>query len=502
MSNTHLDPNVESDTINYKMTTDTRNSASNASLSTTDLAAFLTEAGIQVIQPGDELFRERQDSYWSNTAKQLTPRYIIRPNSSAQVGISVTKLVDARQKFAIRSGGHAQYAGANNIQGGVTIDLSLLNRVDLDESSETVDLGPGARWSQVYGDLAKRGRVVSGGRDGNVGVGGIILGGGYTFFAGRKGFACDDVVSFDVVLADGNCITVDAAQHVEMFKVLKGGSNNFGIVTNIKMNAMKCKKIWGGLNFFDKSVTQDAIEALVDFTGACHSNEDSHFLFFFTHLVIVVAYVNLEGVEKAPAYEKFLRLPATIDTTKMTTVADVVSEYDIAPQDYYNTFFTLSVKNDARIVTKASELHDRLVAELKSFIPDGNFITQCLLQPLPCHYGQKSASTGGNIMGVENQAVDGLLFVAVVMVKTLEQEAFAYPRVRQWVDDLKAFASRIENGILTWVYMNYADKSQAVLQSYGAENVRRMKSVAAQYDPDQVFQKLCPGGFKLADVVD
>jgi hypothetical protein len=103
-------------------------------------------------------------------------------------------------------------------------------------------------------------------------------------------------------------------------------------------------------------------------------------------------------------------------------------------------------------------------------------------------------------MGVEKQPVDGLLFVAVVMVKTPEQEAFAYAKVQNWVDELKAFASRIENGVLPWVYMNYADKSQAVLQSYGAENIRRMRDVAAKYDPHQVFQKLCPGGFKLGDV--
>jgi FAD/FMN-containing dehydrogenase len=244
----------------------------------------LTKAGVQVLQPGDEAFLERQQSYWSNTARKLTPSYILRPRSTEEVAISIQALVTADEKFAIRSGGHTQYAGANNIQGGVTIDLSLLDSVEFDESSETVSIGPGGRWSHVYGELAKHGRVVSGGRDGNVGVGGIILGGGYTFFAAKRGFACDDVVSFEVVLADGSCVTADATNNGDLFRALKGGSNNFGVVTKIKMNAIKCDKIWGGLNFFGKHLTQNAIEALIHFTENCHLNEDSHLLFFFTYL--------------------------------------------------------------------------------------------------------------------------------------------------------------------------------------------------------------------------
>ncbi|KAJ3573796.1 hypothetical protein NPX13_g4578 [Xylaria arbuscula] len=189
-----------------------------------------------------------------------------------------------------------------------------------------------------------------------------------------------------------------------------------------------------------------------------------------------------------------------MDTTKSTTVAAVVSEYGIAPHDYHNTFFTLSFKNDARIVSKASELHEVLVEELRGFIADGDFITQLLIQPLPRLYSQKSAGAGGNIMGLEEQPIDGLLFVAVVMVRTPEQEMFAYSKVQTWTEEVKAFANTIDNGILPWLYLNYADKSQKVLESYGMKNVRRMRDVSATYDPQRIFQTLCPGGFKLPDI--
>ena len=86
------------------------------------------------------------------------------------------------------------------------------------------------------------------------------------------------------------------------------------------------------------------------------------------------------------------------------------------------------------------------------------------------------------------------------MVRTCEQEVFAYPKIHAWVRTVKDFAATIENGNLTWVYLNYADQSQDPLTSYGVENVKKIRDVAAKYDPEQVFQKLCPGGFKISDV--
>ncbi|KUI65220.1 Bifunctional solanapyrone synthase [Cytospora mali] len=457
--------------------------------------AGLLAAGLQVLRPGDEQYVIRQDSYWSSTAR-LSPVCIVRPRSAEEVSTTIKILVAAGQKFAIRSGGHTQFAGGNNIDGGVTIDLGLLDWTRFDKTSETVDIGPGGRWQQVYGELHKHGRVVSGGRDGHVGVGGILLGGGKTFFTAQRGFGCDDIVAYEVVLGDGRIVTADAIDNEDLFRCLKGGGNNFGIVTNFRMNALQTDSIWGGLNVFPKSVTQEAVEALVDFTD--HPE--------FKDTVIVAAYVQIAGVERESAYNQFLRLPAAVDTTKMTTIKDVVDEYDIAPLNHQlwnnpsGIFFTATVKNDHRIVMKASELHDQVTEQLKDFIPDGDFITQCLVQPLPVLYGQRSEKAGGNIMGVEKQSINGLLFVAVVMVKTSEQESFAYPKVKAWIDSLKEFAATIENGNLPWIYLNYADKSQEVLASYGGENVRRMKDVAAKYDPLQVFQKLCPGGFKVCNI--
>ncbi|UZP34741.1 hypothetical protein NXS19_002557 [Fusarium pseudograminearum] len=105
-------------------------------------------------------------------------------------------------------------------------------------------------------------------------------------------------------------------------------------------------------------------------------------------------------------------------------------------------------------------------------------------------------------MGVERHQHNGILFLASAMVRTPEQEAFARPKVEAWVRELREFAATIEGGNLEWTYLNYADKTQNPLGSYGLENIRKMKDAAAKYDPGQVFQKLVPGGFKISDVKD
>ncbi|TGO19530.1 hypothetical protein BPAE_0340g00040 [Botrytis paeoniae] len=447
-------------------------------------AELLVRVGLetQILLPTSANYASRQESYWSNTAK-LKPACIVRPRSAEEVSLIIQTLVAANEKFAIRSGGHAQYAGGNNIDSGVTIDLGLLEWTKYDAATETVDIGPGGRWGPVYAKLKKHRRVVAGGRDGNVGVAGLILGGGKTFFTARRGFACDDVISYEVVLASGEIVSADANNFDDLFRALKGGMNNFGIVTNIKMKAFKCEEVWAGLTYFPKQTTPGVIEALVDFTENIPKDLDSNLLCFFTYpefkdIIIVAGYVQTAGVENAPAYEKWLALPSINTTCQMTSVSDV---------------------NDARIVAKASELHEKLVEEIKSFIPDGNFITQCLFQPLNKILGQRSAEAGGNVMGVEQQSEDGLLFTIVIMVKTEEQEIWVYPKAKAWLQGVQEFAATID-GMLSWIFMNYADSSQNPLSSYGIENVKKMKEVAAKYDAEEVFQKLCPGGFKISEV--
>lgn len=155
----------------------------------------------RLLYPYDEAYNERVESYWSEAA-QLRPTCIIQPHDANEVAKVVTTLVQANStypcQFAVRSGGHTTWAGANNIVNGVTIDLSLMNSTVYHADNSTAAVQPGARWLSVYKTLDAQNIAVAGGRAGTVGVAGLILGGGNSFYAGRKGMVCDNVANFQV----------------------------------------------------------------------------------------------------------------------------------------------------------------------------------------------------------------------------------------------------------------------------------------------------------------
>ncbi|RYP42470.1 hypothetical protein DL767_000158 [Monosporascus sp. MG133] len=470
-------------------------------------ATCLMRAGLQsqILLPSDSGYNTCEESYFSNTAK-LRPACIIRPTSNSQVSTALRALVAANEKFAIRSGGHAPLAGSNNIHGGVTIDLSLLNSVRFDSASETVSFGPGVRWKHVYAEVQKYGRVVAGGREGETGVAGLLLGGGNTWMTARKGFACDNVVAFEVVLADGLIVTADRNTHADLFRALKGGSNNFGIVVGFTMSTIPCERVWGGSTASPKECIPDAIRITAYLTERVAENPDSSIITVISHISLVkdivvgAALVETRGVENAVAFAEWSKLPKIIDTTGIKSMLELGLDTAL-PNDHYNTWFTLTVKNDERIMSKAAEVHDRLVEELKSYIPDGSFTTQCIFQPLPLVFARHSIAAGGNVLGLERNTSDGILLQMNTMVKTLDQKEFAYPRVKACIRAVEEYAATIDGGLLEWLYLNYADESQDVLRSYGAQNLEFMRAVSRKYDPQQVFQYFCPGGFKLVDVM-
>lgn len=105
----------------------------------------VAKLGAQILKPEDTQFKERIESYFDSSAR-LSPTYILQPRTAAEVSEAVKALVDAGQAFAVRSGGCGNRAGSNNIEGGVTVDLGLMNDVHYDSETKLASLGPGATW--------------------------------------------------------------------------------------------------------------------------------------------------------------------------------------------------------------------------------------------------------------------------------------------------------------------------------------------------------------------
>lgn len=128
------------------------------------------------------MYRTRLASYFDVKQQLITPGCIVQPQNAEEASVAIKTLTAASLagscRFAVRSGGQTPYAGASNIQDGVTVDLQYINGVEYDADSGLVKVGSGARWNDVFTVLEPLGVMTTGGRASTVGVGGSTLGGG------------------------------------------------------------------------------------------------------------------------------------------------------------------------------------------------------------------------------------------------------------------------------------------------------------------------------------
>ncbi|KAI0896861.1 FAD-binding domain-containing protein [Annulohypoxylon nitens] len=467
----------------------------------------LKEAGLGDVLyiPGQQDYEARQESYWALTSRQK-PWAFVQPRNTDEVSKIVKVLVRIEGcKFAIRSGGHMVHAGAgNNIEDGVTIDFGLMTGTTYYPETGIASILPGSRWRDVYADVEKHGVMVAGGREGMVGVGGFLTGGGITFYNCRYGWGCDQVVNYEVVLGDGSVIEANATTNVDLFHVLKGGHNNFGIVTRFDMQTFKASDIWNGNSVISPACTDQVIEAYVDFSNNLAKNADSHVLTIFTFLpfaqehFINILFTSLDGVESPRTLQKFLEIPGQKDT-KTTTVAKKIAEF-ILPSGRYDSWMTTTFKIDYRIMRKTVDAFEVLLEELKRAIPDNNFCVHLVFQPLLTSWTQNSVDRGGNVLGLEQITEDCVVVVIGVEVATFElSEKVSKPATRKMFGEVESYATSLDKNV-DFLYLNYCDGSQDPLGSYGEENVKKMKEASVKYDPTGVFQKRVPGGYKISKV--
>ncbi|KAI1079798.1 hypothetical protein F5B20DRAFT_542436 [Whalleya microplaca] len=466
----------------------------------------LENAGLaNVLYPENALYGQRTESYWSISA-QMHPTCIVQPVSADEVSRAVTTLTsNIGCQFAVRSGGHLTWAGSNNIDDGVTIDLGQMNTVSYDEATKVATMQAGANWGQVYEKLAPYGVAAVGGRATQVGVTGFLLGGGNSFYTARHGLACDSVNNFEVVLSNGDIINANPQENADLFRVLKGGSGNFGIVTKIDIQVFEASNLWGGVVLYPFSTADQHIEAYVDWINNVENYPDGSSILIWTYspkvedIVIFAAYEDTTGAVSPPGFDKFMEIPHAITSTlRVDSLLNLTTELNM-PAGYRDIWSTATFKNDARVYHKANELHSRFVAEWKAQSPDGDFITQLVFQALPTIFASHSLAKGGNVFGLESESENLVLLQFNLAINSVEQEVFGREKSREFREALKAYADEIGCSS-RWVYLNYADSNQDPRGSYGPDNVVRMRAAAEKYDPDGVFQTRSQGGFKISKI--
>ena len=307
----------------------------------------LVQAGFsdRLLLPTYPEYKSRIESYWALNS-QLHPWCIVQPQNETEVAKVMTTLFAAGHgagdwHIAVRAGGH-NLAHTNNIDTGVTIDLVNLNETTYDNETNLASIGPGAKWLDVYTKLHDHGVVVTGGRDGTVGVGGFLLGGGMTYFMGRNAFACDTIKNFEVVLTNGTIVNANVDQNSDLWKALKGGGSNFGIVTRFYMEALPDKDIAFGLRLMSTNYTSQFLNTVVHFTDHYHEFDSDALVPFLMHMpdipedfVLAALHVNVDGNKNSTGLSQLEQIPPMEeDETQLVPLVEAANSSTVIPPQW------------------------------------------------------------------------------------------------------------------------------------------------------------------------
>src|SRR4051794_9394526 len=220
-----------------------RRTGGNAQMGTTLIDALRSQVQGEVVAPDDAGYDEACKVY--NGMIDKHPAVVVRCTGTDDVAAAIAAARAEGMDVSVRGGGHCAPGFGTN-DGGIVIDLSPLQNVVVDAEAKTARAGGGCTWAGFNDATHAHGLATTGGIIGSTGIAGLTLGGGIGYLARKYGLSCDNLVSAEVVTADGQVIHASDKEYDDLFWALRGGGGNFGVVTTFEYQLHPVAEIYGG----------------------------------------------------------------------------------------------------------------------------------------------------------------------------------------------------------------------------------------------------------------
>lgn len=219
-----------------------------------------------LLLPDDESY-DTARTVW-NAMVDKRPALIARCAGTADVIQCVRFAREHDLLVSVRGGGH-NYAGMAVCDDGLMIDLSPMKGIRVDPARQTARAQPGLRLGEFDIETQAFGLATTLGVNTDTGIAGLTLGGGNGWLGGKYGLACDNLLSVDVVTADGELVTASESEHEDLFWGVRGAGANFGIVTSFEYRLHPVGPVLGGMVLYPMSKAKEALRFFSEFSSTC-----------------------------------------------------------------------------------------------------------------------------------------------------------------------------------------------------------------------------------------